>query len=437
MTGLSSSPAFDAWARVKSRPLADHLFDQGGLDAEGRCTVEAMVALHVQKHGGDAERSRGTIPDAALAARARQARPMPTPSLRSSISAWPPPSRVKILIDTAAYSVGSTAHSASTASTDGQRFRVLRPHAQGGLGVVFVALDPELHREVALKQILDRHADDPVSRAAIPARSARLLAAWNIPESCRYTGWAPTPMAGPITRCGSSAAIPSRRPSTFSWRTSRQGKAIPAERRSLELRNAPARFLDVCNAIDYAHRRGVLHRDIKPGNIILGKHGETLVVDWGLAKAQGRADAARPDERPLVPTRPAGRPRRCRAVRSGTPAYMSPEQARGDLEHLGPWSDVYSLGATLYCLLTGKPPFEGDVNDVIARRAAAASSSRLDLSSRRSTGRSRRFVSKRWPWILEPAMKRPERSPKTWNGGWPTRRSAAFHERGHARSPAG
>ena len=120
------------------------------------------------------------------------------------------------------------------------------------------------------------------------------------------------------------------------------------------------RFTDVCNAIDYAHSRGVLHRDLKPGNIIVGKHGETLVVDWGLAKADGTdRPGDRSGERTLVPSSASGSAETLPGTALGTPAYMSPEQAEGDLEHLGPRSDVYSLGATLYCLLTGQPPFEG------------------------------------------------------------------------------
>ena len=111
----------------------------------------------------------------------------------------------------------------------------------------------------------------------------------------------------------------------------------------------------------------MLHRDIKPGNIIVGKHGETLVVDWGLAKATGPGRARRgADERTLVPSSASGSAETLPGQRLGTPAYMSPEQARGDLERLGPAVDVYSLGATLYCLLTGRPPFEGDdVGDVL------------------------------------------------------------------------
>jgi hypothetical protein len=130
-------------------------------------------------------------------------------------------------------------------------------------------------------------------------------------------------------------------------------------RRSLELRKLLRRFMDVCNAIEYAHSRGVLHRDIKPGNIIVGRHGETLVVDWGLAKTTGRSEPGA-EERTLLPSSASGSAETLPGSALGTPAYMSPEQARGDLDSLGPQSDVYSLGGTLYCLLTGKPPLEGD-----------------------------------------------------------------------------
>ena len=124
--------------------------------------------------------------------------------------------------------------------------------------------------------------------------------------------------------------------------------------------------MDVCNAIDYAHSRGVIHRDIKPANIILGKHGETLVVDWGLAKPMGRAEpGTESGERLLMPSSASGSSETLPGSALGTPAYMSPEQAEGQLDRLGPRSDVYSLGATLYCLLTGQPPFAGDVVDVI------------------------------------------------------------------------
>ena len=106
---------------------------------------------------------------------------------------------------------------------------------------------------------------------------------------------------------------------------------------------------------------GVLHRDLKPGNMMVGEFGETLVVDWGLAKAVGRIEPYAPgDERPLTLSSASGSADTLPGSALGTPSYMSPEQAGGELHRLGPRSDVYSLGATLYCLLTGHPPFEGE-----------------------------------------------------------------------------
>jgi serine/threonine protein kinase len=219
-------------------------------------------------------------------------------------------------------------------------------------------MDGELHREVALKQILDQHADDPTSRARF------LLEA-------EITGGLEHPGIVPVYGLG---AYPDGRP-YYAMRFIRGEslkEAIAAfhaddslrgdpGRRSVGLLKLLRRFLAVCDAIDYAHSRGILHRDLKPSNVVLGKHGETLVIDWGLAKAVGRTEpVVASDERTLVPSSASGWAETLPGSALGTPAYMSPEQAGGDIEHLGPRSDVYSLGATLYCLLTGRPPVEGD-----------------------------------------------------------------------------
>src|SRR5262249_10473683 len=115
-----------------------------------------------------------------------------------------------------------------------------------------------------------------------------------------------------------------------------QGPSTEPGQRAVEMRGLLGRFLDVCDAVAYAHSRGVLHRDLKPGNGMLGRYGETLVVDWGLAKLLGRTDEAAPSESSLLTAGPASdaTPTLAGTV-VGTPQFMSPEQAAGRLDQLG------------------------------------------------------------------------------------------------------
>lgn len=120
-------------------------------------------------------------------------------------------------------------------------------------------------------------------------------------------------------------------------------------------------FHDVCKAVAYAHSKGVLHRDLKPENIMLGEYGEVLVVDWGIAKVLGGKDwAVETGELDGVFTdRSLGANTTRLGQVAGTPAYMSPEQARGEIDKLDGRTDVYALGAILYEILTGSPAYQG------------------------------------------------------------------------------
>src|SRR5262245_18983363 len=126
-------------------------------------------------------------------------------------------------------------------------------------------------------------------------------------------------------------------------------------------------FMSVCQAINFAHSHGVIHRDLKPDNVILGRFGEVVVLDWGLAKVMGR-----PEENAThIGTDDEARPGLTQAGQGlGTPAYMAPEQAEGRLDLIDRRTDIYGLGAILFEVLTGQAPHRGPGTAELLRRIA-------------------------------------------------------------------
>jgi WD40 repeat protein/tRNA A-37 threonylcarbamoyl transferase component Bud32 len=236
---------------------------------------------------------------------------------------------------------------AETEEADGT-LRYLRQGllGQGGSGVVISVYDKKMRRPVALKLASSTNAE----------REAEL----RFLREAQVTGQLTHPNVMPVYDIGTDIEghvfFTMKRVEGHSLRQLlNDGNAGSLVERLLV-------FRQICNALAFAHSRGVLHRDLKPANVMVGQFGEVLVVDWGLCKVLGEKlegygyDA--PDLNPSSLITHHG------AV-AGTPAYMAPEQARGEIDALDPTTDIYSLGAMLYTLLTEVSPFNGSTVDVI------------------------------------------------------------------------
>ncbi|HSD89008.1 MAG TPA: bifunctional serine/threonine-protein kinase/formylglycine-generating enzyme family protein [Kofleriaceae bacterium] len=265
--------------------------------------------------------------------------PGTAPTAASIVSEPPPPNAVAKPSDKPSDNATQPIPiSTSTADLVGGRYRSVSVLGKGGLGEVMACDDTVLQRTVALKAGHVKGDVDSYSSKVILAREARIIASLEHPNIIPIYDAGNDPVRGPyyvmrqVTETSLEAILSQRK----------KGEGNPHD---YTLNRLLRYFLQVCNAVDYAHHRGVIHCDIKPANILLGDYGEVLLVDWGLAQSRNH---------------PLG-------VRGGTLGYMAPEQMDPSIERLDWRTDVFALGAIIYEILCGVPAFaEARTSDITA-----------------------------------------------------------------------
>ena len=341
-TGIIDSEQFATACRVcyerPDKPLEEMFAERGWIQPIDRSHLEYLVQRYLHEHGDDAKTATMHLRAAARRAVASLEALDPESTVAGSPLAASKP----------------TAGGPMVAPSLDSRYAFTTIHATGGIGRVWRARDHQLDREVALKELRPEQAGD-LKMAARFIREARL------------TGQLEHPGIVPVYEL---TARPDSNEPFYTMRFVRGGtltsairayhaKRLKGQPEPLELVTLLTAFVAICNTLAYAHSRRVLHRDLKPENVILGDFGEVIVLDWGLAK---RMDQPEEEEAgaPRVSweaTQDAGLTVQGDII--GTPAYMAPEQAEGRLEQIDERTDVYGLGAMLYEILTGQPPFVG------------------------------------------------------------------------------
>jgi serine/threonine protein kinase len=329
------------WAMRMDRALGELLVERGWIVEADRAEIERKLERKLKKHRNDPRATLASLADA------------PLRDLMNSIPAPPVHKTMQELAPATGHRLVETLVPPSDQRSS-LRYTLSRMHAQGGLGKIWVARDTDLNREVALKEIR-------IDRSANPEAWRRFM------KEAQVTGQLEHPNIVPVYELARRKEDDqpfytmrfvrgeTLRSAIAEFHRARKGKALDRlelQRRLLEP------FVKVCQAIGYAHSRGVVHRDLKPENIVLGPFGEVVVLDWGLAKILSEADEKTPADNRVTVTAEAETHATQGAV--GTPAYMAPEQASGQSALIDARTDIYGLGGILFEILTGRPPAEAD-----------------------------------------------------------------------------
>jgi serine/threonine protein kinase/tetratricopeptide (TPR) repeat protein len=273
-------------------------------------------------------------------------------------------------------------------------YELLDEIGHGGMGIVYRARDTALDRDVAVKLLAERYpADSPAAQRFLSeARITGQLQHPGIPAVHQVGTLADGRpfLAMKLIKGSTLEAILKQNPSPLSLSPEYRGEGKPDSPLSpctqgergrgegaAERGRLLAIFEAVCQAVGYAHAHRVIHRDLKPANVMVGTFGEVQVMDWGVAKVLGEETAAPADTRATEQTQawtqvsspPEAGSHTQAGTLVGTPAFIPPEQAVGEIEQVNERSDVFGLGAVLAVLLTGKPPYVGDTFEAVRVQA--------------------------------------------------------------------
>lgn len=344
-----------AWAVDPSVPLSQRLVQAGAISQDDVTFLEKLVDAAINAHQGDASQALASLGGEEQVDKTFHGSIVMRPS--GGLDTRP------MVFDSA---LGAPTMVLSTVEELPGRYSHISEYGRGGMGRVLLVHDEHMGRDVALKELLMPRSewsgpgDSPVQASA--GIAARFL------QEARLTGRLEHPAIVPVYELG-------RRSNGTLYYTMKLVRGKTLARALRECKTLQERlgllkhFVDLCQAIAYAHSRNVIHRDIKPANVMIGEFGETVVLDWGLAKAKGIKDIheeelqstlrnLRLKRRGEMEGNPDITPFETRVGEAvGTPNYMSPEQALG--RKLDARSDVFALGAVLYELLAGRRAFEG------------------------------------------------------------------------------